>query len=152
MGGTSRLFFILAIFFWIAAGIYLTWSIIDPVHLVNLQASQTNWWNNIEWVGVLGITLSGILSALISFYIGRVHKGQGGELPEDRLDALIDDGEAEQGFFSPWSWWPVMLGGSAAIVMLGLAVGIWLCFIGGAVLVVSLVGWQYEYYRGLFSH
>jgi hypothetical protein len=152
MGGTSRLFFILAIFFWIAAAIYFAWSIIDPVHLVNLQPSQTNWWNNIEWVGTLAITLSGILSALISFYIGRVHKGQGGELPEDRQDALIDDGEAEQGFFSPWSWWPVMLGGSAAIVMLGLAVGIWLCFIGGAVLVVSLVGWQYEYYRGLFSH
>ena len=52
------------------------------------------------------IGLSGALSVLIAFYLARIHKRQGGELPEDRLDANIDDGDAEQGHFSPWSWWP----------------------------------------------
>ena len=53
-----------------------------------------------------------VLSAFIAFYLGRVHREQGAELPEDRLDANIDDGDAELGFFSPWSWWPIMLAAS----------------------------------------
>ena len=54
---------------------------------------------------------------LIAFYLGRVHRAQGGELPEDRLDANIDDGDAEQGHFSPWSWWPIMLASAAALMV-----------------------------------
>ena len=151
MRANANLFLILAIFFWIAAIAYTVWSLIDPVHLVNVEEGAP-WYRNVEWVGSLGIFLSGILSAFIAFYIGRVHKAQGGELPEDRVEALIDDGDAEQGFFSPWSWWPVLLAGSAALVFIGVAVGFWIAFIGAAVLVISLVGWQYEYYRGYFAH
>ena len=87
----------------------------------------------------------------IAFYLGRVHSAQGGELPEDRLDANIDDGDPESGFFSPWSWWPIMLAGSAALLFLGLAVGIWICFIAVGIGLIALVGWVYEYYRGLFA-
>ena len=146
MRANAILFLILAVFFWVADAAYIIWSIIDPVH------TAKEWYDGVEWVGAVAIGLSGILSAFISFYLSRVHKGQGGELPEDRGDALIDDGDAEQGFFSPWSWWPVTLAGSAALVFLGIAAGFWIAFIGGAVLVVSLVGWQYEYYRGYFAH
>lgn len=145
MRANSILFLILAIFFALAAAAYAIWSIIDPSRIADT-------YEGLDWVGTLGIALSGVLSALISFYLSRVHKGQGGELPEDRGDALIDDGEAEQGFFSPWSWWPIMLAGSAALVFVGVAAGFWIAFIGAAVLVVSLVGWQYEYYRGYFAH
>ncbi len=145
MKANSRLFLILAIFFWLADAAYIVWSIIDPVH------TAKQWYDGIEWVGAVGIALSGILSALISFYLNLVHKNQGGELPEDRAEAEIDDGEAEQGFFSPWSWWPVMLAFSASLVFSGLAVGFWISFIGGAVLIVSIIGWQYEYYRGYFA-
>lgn len=140
MRTNANLFWILGAFFFVADGVYILWSFLDPAHA------------QVEWVGALAIGLSGVLSALIAFYIGRLHSSQGGELPEDRLDANIDDGDAEQGFFSPWSWWPVMLAGSAAMVFLGMAVGIWICFIGGAIAVVSLVGWIYEYYRGYFAH
>ena len=52
-----------------------------------------------------------------------MHKAQGGELPEDILTADIDDGDPELGEFSPWSWWPIVLALSAAIVFIGLAVG-----------------------------
>jgi hypothetical protein len=140
MKTNATLFWILGVFMLLVDGIYIMWSLLDPAH------------GQIEWVGTLAIGLSGVLSAFIAFYLGRSHAAQGGELPEDRLDANIDDGDAEQGFFSPWSWWPVMLAGSASLVFLGVAIGIWISFIGAAIAVISLVGWIYEYYRGYFAH
>jgi len=134
----ARLFWVLAGFFFIADAIYIVWGLLDPLH------------GRIEWVGALALGLTGILAALIAFYLGRVYASQGGELAEDRLDARIEDGEAEQGHFSPWSWWPPILGASVATVFLGVAIGPWLAFIGAAVAVVALVGWVYEYYRGYF--
>ncbi len=146
MRANSILFLILALFFWLADAIYIFWSVVAPVR------PTVHWWDGIEWVGAVAIALSGILSGFISFYINLSRRGQGGILPEDRLDAEIDDGEAEQGFGSPWSWWPIMLALSAGLVFTGLAIGIWVSFIGGPVLIVSLIGWQYEYYRGHFAH
>jgi hypothetical protein len=74
-----------------------------------------------------------------------------GELPEDILTSDIDDGDPELGEFSPWSWWPIVLAGSAGIFVVGLAVGHFLLPIGLAVFVVAIVGWVYEYYRGNFA-
>ena len=148
MRANTILFAILAAFFFLADGIYIVWSIIDPQHPVD----PGEWWDGIEWVGAIAMLLSGLLAGFIAFYIGVSSRGQGGLLPEDRLDAEIDDGEAEQGFFSPWSWWPIMMALSGSLVVTGLAIGIWIAIIGGAVLVVSVIGWQYEYYRGYFAH
>ncbi|MDF2444237.1 MAG: hypothetical protein JWR01_2440, partial [Subtercola sp.] len=92
-----------------------------------------------------------VLAAFIAFYLGRVHSAQGGELPEDLTNSNIDDGDPEMGFYSPWSWWPVILAGSAAIFFLGLAVGTWICFVGVALILIAIVGWTYEYYRGFFA-
>ena len=44
-----------------------------------------------------------------------------------------------------------MLASSAAIFLIGLAIGTWLSWIGSAIFVVALVGWTYEYYRGYFA-
>lgn len=87
----------------------------------------------------------------IAFYLRLVYRNQGGELAEDRLDADIDDGEAEQGFFSPWSWWPVALAGAAAIAFLGLSISFWIVAYAVPLVLVALVGWVYEYYRGNFG-
>ena len=133
------LFWILAAFFTLAAGIYIFWTIIDERE------------PGVEWVGLVALSLCAVLSAFIAFYLGRVHREQGAELPEDRLDANIDDGDAELGFCSPWSWWPIMLAGSAALLFTGLAVGFWISFIAVPLGLVSLVGWVYEYYRGNFA-
>jgi len=145
MGTNARLLWILAGFFFLADAVYIGWSLLvsaDPAGGVPPR---------VEWVGAIAIGLSGALAGLIAFYVGRVYSSQGGELPEDRLDANIDDGDAEQGHFSPWSWWPIVLGASAALTVLGLAIGPWISFIGVAILVVSVVGWVYEYYRGYFA-
>ncbi len=104
-----------------------------------------------DWVGMIGILFSGLLSSFIAFYLMMVRRNQGGELPEDLPDANIDDGDPEIGFFSPWSWWPISFAASAAIVFMGLGVGIWLVFIGVPLMIITMVGWVYEYYRGNFG-
>ncbi|MFT4135291.1 cytochrome c oxidase subunit 4 [Microbacterium sp.] len=105
----------------------------------------------VEWVGTVALFFTAAMAALIGFYLNRVHKAQGGELPEDVLTADIDDGDPEQGHFSPWSWWPITLAFSAALAIIGLAVGTWMLPIGVGVFVVAIVGWVYEYYRGYFA-
>ena len=145
MRANAVMFWVLAAFLFAADLAYIIWNLSDEAFL------RSNF-GSIDWVGAIAIGLSGILASFIAFYVGRSHAAQGGELPEDRVDANIDDGEAEQGFFAPWSWWPVRLAASAALVFLGLAVGVWVAFIGAAVGVISLVGWQYEFYRGYHAH
>ncbi|MWV49705.1 cytochrome c oxidase subunit 4 [Rathayibacter sp. VKM Ac-2803] len=137
MRANVNLFWLLAGFFLLADVTYIVWSLIDT--------------GQIEWVGTVGIALSSVLGAFIAFYVGRVHKAQGAELPEDRLDADIDDGDPELGFFSPWSWWPLILGASAALAFLGLAVGFWIVYIAVGLFLVAIAGWVYEYYRGYFA-
>ena len=44
-----------------------------------------------------------------------------------------------------------MLAGGAALGFLGLAIGFWITFIAVPIVVVALVGWVYEYYRGNFA-
>jgi Cytochrome c oxidase subunit IV len=139
MRANARMFWILAIFFAAIAVLYAVWTSIDAAD------------GQVEWVGTVALSLSALLGAFIAFYLGRTHGAQGGELPEDRLDANIDDGDPELGFFSPWSWWPIMLAASAALLFLGLAVGFWICYFAVGIGVISLVGWTYEYYRGLFA-
>ena len=147
MGVTWKLFAILCVFCLLASGGYILWGVLD--HTFG-NASDVGGW---EPVGVLGLALVGGLCGLIAFYTGWHHRAQRGvELPEDRPDALIDDGEAEQGFFSPWSWWPITLGASVALFFLGLAVGNWICFIAVPLAGVSVVGLIYEYQRGYFGH
>jgi hypothetical protein len=152
----AKLFWILFGFFVISDIVYVAWSIL--VHnagyvtqLAGVQAPGSQPGSPVEWAGTLEIALSALMSAFIAFYLGRSHRSVGAELPEDRLDANIDDGDAEQGFFSPWSWWPIMLAFGGALLFMGIAIGVWIAFIGAAVTAVSLVGWVYEYYRGNFA-
>ncbi|MGY4858234.1 aa3-type cytochrome oxidase subunit IV [Cryobacterium sp. AP23] len=144
------LFWILTGFFVLAGITYTVWSLIFNAQQLATQ-SVTGPGTPIEWVGTVALGLCAVLSAFIAFYLSRVHRAQGGELPEDRITANIDDGDPEMGFFSPYSWWPIILAASAALLFLGLAVGIWISIIGVCVGAIALVGWTYEYYRGLFA-
>ena len=139
MKTNANLLWVLTVFFAIITVVYVVWSLLDADH------------GRVEWAGTFMLALTTVLMAFVAFYLGRVHAAQGGELPEDRLDGNIDDGDPEMGFFSPWSWWPIFLAASAALLFLGLAVGIWICFIGLGLGLIALTGWVYEYYRGLFA-
>jgi hypothetical protein len=149
MGANVKLYWILSSFFFLAGVVYLVW---NQVFFANNAQVQFPNASPIEWVGTLGLFLTSLLASLIAFYLGRQHRGQKGELPEDRVDANVDDGDAEQGFFSPWSWWPMILAFCAALVFLGVAVGMWLMIIGATLGVIALVGWSFEYYRRYFAH
>ncbi|MBF4578122.1 cytochrome c oxidase subunit 4 [Frigoribacterium sp. VKM Ac-2530] len=138
MRTNATLFWILAIFFFFMDAVYVIWSLIDV--------------GRVEWAGTMGIGLAGALGVFLAFYMGRSHAAQGGELAEDRPDANIDDGDPELGHFSPWSWWPIVLAFACGLIFLALAVGMWIIYIGGALVAVALVGWVYEYYRGNFAH
>ncbi len=100
-----------------------------------------------EPVGPFGLLLSAALSALIGFYLwwtGRKLDPR----PEDDPLALISVAEGEYGFFSPHSWWPLLLGAASAVVFLGLAVGWWLFIIGLGFATLALIGWTFESFRG----
>lgn len=137
MKANANIFWILTAFFVVVGIGYGWWSVLYAGRL--------------EWAGTIALILTAGLCGLIAFYLAKVHGAQGGELPEDRLDANIDDGDAEVGFYSPWSWWPILLAASAALMFLGLGAGFWICFIAVGLGVVSIIGWVYEYYRGLFA-
>ncbi|KHK96905.1 cytochrome c oxidase subunit IV [Microbacterium mangrovi] len=143
MRSNVNLWWILSGFFLIVAAVYTFWNIVAHPH--------APWYDGVEWVGSVALLFTTLMSALIAFYIGRVHNAQGGELPEDVLTSDIDDGDPELGEFSPWSWWPIVLASAAALGMIGLAVGTWMVPIGLGVFVVAIVGWVYEYYRGYFA-
>lgn len=137
MRANTNLFWILGGFFWLADVVYILWSLLDT--------------GKVEWVGAVAMGLSGILAFFLAFYIGRTHSAQGGELPSDSVTADVDDGDPEMGSFSPWSWWPLVLGIGVGLLFLGLAIGTWIAFIGAPLTVVALVGWNYEYYRNNFA-
>lgn len=128
---------VLAVYFFILTVVYVAWSLIDT--------------NRLEWVGTIAIGLSGVLVVFIAFFLQIQLKNQGGVLPEDRLEADIDDGDPEIGFYSPWSWWPLMIAAGAGIVFLGLSVGFWVSMYAIPIVLISLIGWSYEYYRGYFA-
>lgn len=138
------LWWVLTAFFGLVAVVYTGWNIL--AHPIDLPLV-----NRIEWVGSVALLFATLMAAMIAVYLDRTHRTQGGELPEDILTADIDDGDPELGEFSPWSWWPIVLAGSAAIFVVGLAVGHFLLPIGLGVFVVAIVGWVYEYYRGNFA-
>jgi hypothetical protein len=149
----TGLWWLLAAFFLVMSVVYTAWNLLSHWD-TNATGEQQLWSTitlSIEWVGSVALLFTALMAALIAFYIGKVHKAQGGELPEDILTSDIDDGDPELGEFSPWSWWPIVLAFSAALGMMGLAVGAWLMPIGIAVFVVAIVGWVYEYYRGYFA-
>lgn len=151
MVANTRLFWTLAGFFLVADIGYIIWSMVwNPGNMGSTQSGAAA--SPIEWVGTVGLSLSAILAALIAFYLGRIYAGQNGELPEDRVNANIDDGDAEQGFFSPWSWWPMMLAAGLTLLFLGIAVGVWIALIGAVFTGISVIGFMYEYYRGNFAH
>ncbi|HEV7168991.1 MAG TPA: cytochrome c oxidase subunit 4 [Micrococcaceae bacterium] len=104
-----------------------------------------------EWVGSLALLLVAGLAGMIGFYLYYTGKRVGSR-PEDRHDAEIHEGAGEQGHFSPWSWWPLVLGVACATGFLGVALAWWIVFIAGGLAVVALVGWVFEYSRGDHAH
>jgi hypothetical protein len=131
--------FLLGAYFLVSGTAYIIWNILAG--------------NEFEPAGSLGLLLAAVLAGFIAFFLNMVNKSQGGILlPEDAASADIDDADPNLGHFSPWSWWPLVLGFSIALAFLGLAVGFWIIFLAIPFVLIAVTGWTYEYYRGNFGH
>src|SRR3954463_6956415 len=122
----ARLFEFLTAFFFVAAIVYVILS-----H---------------EPVGSAGLFLTGGLSLIISTYFRFVARRL--EMrPEDNPDAEVSDGAGDVGFFSPGSYWPIALAGSAALLAISLAFfHIWAIAISVVILLLAVGGLVFEYH------
>jgi hypothetical protein len=101
--------------------------------------------------GTTALALSVGLAFLTGFYL--LFTGRRLPLrPEDNPAGEIAEGTGELGFFSPHSWWPLITGMSAAVAALGAAIGWWLFLIGMLFVLLSAIGFVFEYYRGQYAH
>jgi len=132
-----RILLVMAAYFTLTTIAYGVWTYIDG--------------GAIEPIGTAAMGLLIILSVFVAYYLWMGTR-RTATLPEDNLDAEISDDSGEVGFFSPWSWWPFVLGASAAIAFLGLAVGWWVFFIAIPFVLVGVIGFVYEYSRGQHAH
>lgn len=128
----TRLFLFLAPFFLVVAIVYGLMSDFEPV-------------------GTAALLLLVGLVAMIAGYLW-ITARKIDPRPEDDPHGEIEQGAGDQGVFSPWSWWPLVLAAAGAICFLGLAVGWWVFYIGAAFGVIALVGWVFEFSRGQHAH
>lgn len=101
-------------------------------------------------IGTTALVMTGGLALLVAFYLLYTDKRLEG-LPEDRANAEIDEADPEYGFYSPHSWWPLPVGFGAMLIALGFIFAAWLVVLGVGFLMVAVVGWLFEYYRGSFA-
>jgi len=132
-----RILLVMAAYFTLATASYGIWTYIDR--------------GAIEPIGTAAMGLLVILTVFVSYYLWMGTR-RTATLPEDNNNGEISDESGEVGFFSPWSWWPLVLGASAAIAFLGLAVGWWVFFIAIPFVLVGVIGFVYEYSRGQHAH
>jgi hypothetical protein len=109
------------------------------------------WYLSHEPTGATALALAVGLAFLIGFYVlftGRRLPTR----PEDDPQGEVEQGTGELGFFSPHSWWPLFVGLAAALAAVGVAVGWWLFLMGLLALLLSVIGFVFEYYRGHYAH
>ncbi|RYV50308.1 cytochrome c oxidase subunit 4 [Pengzhenrongella frigida] len=128
----TRLFLWMAPFFGLCAAVYGFWSGWEPV-------------------GSAALIMVALLMAMIGAYFTLLIKRIDSR-PEDDPLAEIEQGAGDQGVYSPWSWWPLVIALAAAIAFLGLAMGWWMLLIAIPVAVVGLCGWVFEFSTGQHAH
>ncbi|GAA4480153.1 cytochrome c oxidase subunit 4 [Rhodococcus olei] len=134
----AKLFEILTVFF-IFIGI---------VYGVFTAVSRTG----IEWAGVTALALTAGLSLIIGTYFRFVARRLDTR-PEDYEEAEISDGAGDLGFFSPGSFWPILVAGAAAFTAVSLAFfQPWMIVVGAALVIASAAGLVFEYHIGPEKH
>lgn len=99
-------------------------------------------------IGTTALILSAGLTGLIGGFFWFVSRRIDAR-PEDRKDADIAEGAGELGFFSPGSYWPIVLALAVSLMAIGLAFFYaWLMLIAGVALLVTIGGLLFEYYVG----
>ncbi len=135
----ARIFEILTAFFVISAVVYGV--------LTALFAQ-----GGLEWAGAVALALSGGLALIVGTFFRFVARRLDTR-PEDYEDAEISDGAGELGFYSPHSWWPLMVALAASVTAVGMALWLpWLIVAGVVLVLASVSGLVFEYYVGPEKH
>ncbi|GAC01671.1 cytochrome c oxidase subunit IV [Gordonia namibiensis NBRC 108229] len=106
----------------------------------------------IEWVGVVGLFFAAGLTLIAGTFFRFVSRRV--EIrPEDYEDAEIEDGAGELGFFSPHSWWPILIALGASTFAVGFATGnFWLAIFAAVAIMGAAAGLVFEYHVGPEKH
>jgi hypothetical protein len=122
----GRIFEAIAVFCFVMAVIYAIWAG--------------------EPVGIVALSLTGGLCLIVGTYLRFVAR-RIEERPEDNPQAEISDGAGEMGFFSPGSYWPVILAGAAAFGGVAFAFfQVWLIVLAVIGLLGAVGGLVFEYH------
>lgn len=139
MKSTQTIFNVLIVFYLIVGVGYTAWTSIEN--------------GQVEWVGAVCFFLLAAFSTFVGFYLGVERKPfRNRPLPEDRLDANIEDADEDLGFYPPSSWWPLVCSVAIGVILFGIAVGWWVVFFAAPLLVIGILGWVFQYYTGDFKH
>ncbi len=130
--------------FWLLTAFYV---LADAGYVISTYSA----YGKFEVIGSAAIAMLVFMSGFIAFYLQKTFRVQG-PVPEDRLDANIEDGDTEIGFFAPWSWWPFFLGAFGALAFASLAIGWWLFIIAFPLSLVAIIGFVFEHSRGQHAH
>ena len=134
----ARLFEILTAFFALATVVY--------------AVLTAYFMNGIEWAGVTALVMTTGLTLIIGTYFRFVARRLGTR-PEDYEEAEIADGAGELGFYSPHSWWPVLVALAVGLTAVGIAFWLpWMIAAGAAFILTAAAGLVFEYYVGPEKH
>jgi hypothetical protein len=135
----ARLFEFVAAFFVFCAALYGV--------LTSLFAT-----GGIEWAGLTALALTGGMALIVATFFRFVARRLDTR-PEDYEGAEISDGAGELGFFSPHSWWPILIALSGSVAAVGIALWLpWLIVAGVVFILSSAAGLVFEYYLGPEKH
>jgi hypothetical protein len=106
----------------------------------------------VEWAGTTALALTGGMALIVATFFRFVARRLDSR-PEDYEGAEISDGAGELGFFSPHSWWPILVALSGSVVAVGIALWLpWLIAAGVVFVLSSAAGLVFEYYIGPEKH
>lgn len=127
--------------FWTLVSIAVFFVIVTPAY----------WVISNDVTGTVALTMTLLLALMMGGYLGFVAK-EIPDRPEDRKDGEIADGAGELGFFPPFSWWPLWCALAFALVVLGIVFGWWLFIMALPLGAMAIIGWVFEFYRGIHAH
>ncbi|MDN5552102.1 MAG: cytochrome c oxidase subunit 4, partial [Brevibacterium sp.] len=84
----------------------ITLFMVNSVFFVVVSIIYGLYTNFSEMVGFPALLLTGGMSGMIGVYLWLTDRRVGRQ-PQDAEQAEISDADADYGFFSPWSWWPI---------------------------------------------
>ena len=100
-----------------------------------------------EPAGSAALYLTGGLALIVGTYFRFVARRLEVPRPEDNPAGEVSDGAGDVGFFSPGSYWPIMLAGAVALTALSLAfMYFWAVAISIIILLICVGGLLFEYH------